>query len=471
VHRAKGNGSGCLPAGDTPSHCNPVRRPARIRRAPGAGIASHPFLSLLLVVMTTIAVPARAADRPEAGPPGASRGGLAFFADTSARRNAAGGTVLDVLVEVPYTSLRFSRDAGGWVARFDVTAIVYDRSGNQVNGDLWTIPVRSADANRDQAAGRVLRRRFPLTVGEGRLRVEVTVAQTGTGQEGAWTRTLDVPRWDGAEVAFALPMFGRCDLSPTARDSAWSPPDSAWGASFAPVVRRRFGDSQPDLCVWGAVYDQVPAADPAYRLAWRITGEHDRKGGRGEMTVPRGDHRGVFFLNPPIDSLGHGEWRLAVTATVGGRSATMEERFEIDESRLDVLADAEMIRGVLSYIADNAELVRLEDLPADSLAAFWDAFWLRRDPSAGTERNENRDEFMRRVDYVNGAYSILESGWRSDMGRVYIRYGPPDQVDRVPFSSDGPPHEVWYYTARNLRFVFVDSEGFGRYRLIGRQQP
>ena len=51
------------------------------------------------------------------------------------------------------------------------------------------------------------------------------------------------------------------------------------------------------------------------------------------------------------------------------------------------------------------------------------------------------------------------------------RYGAPDEVDKTPYSNAGPPREVWYYVERQLRFVFLDTEGFGRFRLAGSVGP
>lgn len=423
------------------------------------------------MILLLVARPVLGADdRTEQAPGGVSSGRLTFHADLAARRSAT-GTTLDVLLEVPYTTLRFLKEGSVWVARFDVTVLVYDRGGNQVNGDLWTIPISTPNAKRDQSAGLVLHRHFPLQVTEGRLRVKTTVSQSGSGREGEWTRTIEVPRWGGTELALSLPMFGRSDLTPAARDSAWAIRDSSWIDGFTPVVRRRYGASHPDLSVKGDIYDQMADLSPAYRLEWSIVGEDNRPGPSGEMTVPRQDHRGTWLVCPPIDSLGHGAWRLRLTARLGGKTATTEERFEIDESRINLMTDDIMIRGVLAYIAGNEELVLLEEMPPDSLAAFWNSFWTRRDPTPGTLRNESRDEFMRRVEHANGSYTQLEPGWKSDMGRIYIRYGPPDLVEKDPYSSTGPPREIWYYTTRNLRYVFHDSEGFGRYRLVGQERP
>jgi len=449
---------GHLPAGAGSVHCN--------RKF--AGWRPLFLLSILLLLVP----PALAADeRSEQLPGGVSSGRLPFHADLSARRDAGSGTILDVLLEVPYTSLRFVKEGRGYWARFDVTVLVYDRSGNQVNGDLWTIPIPSLNPRGDQENGRVLHRHFPLVAADGRLRVEITVSQSGSGRGGKWTRTLDVPRWDSAELVFSRPMFGRSDLGPAARDSAWALRDSSWTNGFTPEVRRRYGASRPELSVRGEIYDQLADESPGYRLEWAILGEEDRPGPSGALDVAREGHRGRWLVQPPIDSLGHGAWRLRLTARLGRKTTTIEERFEIDESRLNLVVDAVMIRSVLAYIAGNDDLVRLEEMPADSLAPFWDSFWARRDPTPGTPRNESREEFLRRVEHVNATYSNIDPGWRSDMGRIYIRYGPPDQVEKDPFSGSGPPREIWIYTARNLRYVFVDTEGFGRYRLVGQERP
>ena len=51
------------------------------------------------------------------------------------------------------------------------------------------------------------------------------------------------------------------------------------------------------------------------------------------------------------------------------------------------------------------------------------------------------------------------------MGRVFIIFGPPSDVERHPFDIDAKPHEIWYYYDLNRSFLFVDEEGFGEYRL------
>ena len=175
--------------------------------------------------------------------------------------------------------------------------------------------------------------------------------------------------------------------------------------------------------------------------------------------------RGELRLESRLDGLGLGRYRLAVTVEVGGRKVEREGWFEVDESRVSFLEDEQMIRTVLGYVATNEELIRLENEPADSLEGIYRRFWARRDPTPDTRHNEALVEFMKRVDHATRRFGVLEPGWRSDRGRIYIRFGPPDQVEQVLDDSAGPAAEIWYYYGRNATFVFQDLDGFGRYVL------
>ena len=58
-------------------------------------------------------------------------------------------------------------------------------------------------------------------------------------------------------------------------------------------------------------------------------------------------------------------------------------------------------------------------------------------------------------------------GWRTDRGRIFIRYGAPDEVlDRVQAGSSRP-YQVWKYTGRKAhKFIFLDTSLLGNYELI-----
>jgi GWxTD domain-containing protein len=87
---------------------------------------------------------------------------------------------------------------------------------------------------------------------------------------------------------------------------------------------------------------------------------------------------------------------------------------------------------------------------------FIELFWTKRDPSPGSQENEFKDEWYKRLDYVTKTYSSgsVSRGWHTDMGRVYMIFGPPF---RVRAGEGGPkadpsggtqieaPPEMWMY--------------------------
>jgi hypothetical protein len=76
-----------------------------------------------------------------------------------------------------------------------------------------------------------------------------------------------------------------------------------------------------------------------------------------------------------------------------------------------------------------------------------------------------------RIDYANQHFSHLKNGWTSDMGRIYIRYGAPDDVQRETSSDESrfvrKDFEIWKYSKENKPvYLFIDIQMNGNYRLI-----
>ena len=64
---------------------------------------------------------------------------------------------------------------------------------------------------------------------------------------------------------------------------------------------------------------------------------------------------------------------------------------------------------------------------------FIEQFWLRRDPTPDTAENEFKEEHYRRIAYANERYASGIPGWKTDRGRIYITFGPPDENESHPF--------------------------------------
>jgi GWxTD domain-containing protein len=131
------------------------------------------------------------------------------------------------------------------------------------------------------------------------------------------------------------------------------------------------------------------------------------------------------------------------------------------------IIDLDKAVAQLVYIASPDELSYLKDSQTydEKLIRFL-AFWDKKKPNSKLDDNPILYEYYRRVEYANKNFKGLGEGWKTDMGMVYITFGPPNSVERHPLDANSVPYEIWDYYDINRSFVFVDQTGFGDYRLV-----
>src|SRR6202163_1915628 len=114
---------------------------------------------------------------------------------------------------------------------------------------------------------------------------------------------------------------------------------------------------------------------------------------------------------------------------------------------------------------------------------FIEAFWQRRDPTPDTIENEFKEEDYRRIAYANEHLAAGMPGWKSARGRIYVMYGPADEIESHPSggSYERPmeegggetstfPFETWRYRylegiGQEVMIEFVDTCMCGDYHM------
>jgi GWxTD domain-containing protein len=177
-------------------------------------------------------------------------------------------------------------------------------------------------------------------------------------------------------------------------------------------------------------------------------------------------------------------WQMAPTSFAAGQEGkdkrkkkerAQEDGFRVYKRWLD--------NDVL-YIITPDERSAFKKLQTDEeREQFIEQFWLRRDPDPDTPENEYRDEYYRRIAYANEHYASGIPGWKTDRGRIYITFGPPDEIESHP--AGGPyerplyegggqtstyPFEVWFYrfldgVGSGVEVEFVDPSFTGEFRI------
>ena len=168
------------------------------------------------------------------------------------------------------------------------------------------------------------------------------------------------------------------------------------------------------------------------------------------------------------------------------RPLTEKEKKQRDKKRRNELATPykKWLNEDVGYIITDEERAAFKKLQTDEeREQFIEQFWLRRDPTPDTEENEFKEEHYRRIAYANEHYASGIPGWKTDRGRIYITFGPPDEIEdhssggfyeRPPEEGGGEtstfPFQQWRYRyiegiGNNIIIEFVDPTMSGEFRM------
>jgi len=154
---------------------------------------------------------------------------------------------------------------------------------------------------------------------------------------------------------------------------------------------------------------------------------------------------------------------------IGLRSNGFDQRLKIninDEFRIFWTNDKVEICDVHEfYILGNEERREFKKLDIENKIKYLEDFWLANDPTIESKANELLVQLNKRVSFVNKDFSGLKPGWRTDRGRIYIIYGPPDSINNSYDNQKERTYEIWKYT-NGKEFIFAVNEMLDNYELI-----
>ena len=200
---------------------------------------------------------------------------------------------------------------------------------------------------------------------------------------------------------------------------------------------------------------------------------------RGQLDLT-GLPPGGYTLNADVKVGGRTVHRSAelvmagLNETLASDTARRAEARVTDEGYFGQMSPAQLetAKAPLIYLAEGGELSPWSSkLSVDAKRRFLAQFWMKRDPTPGTPRNERREAFYKAIDYANEAFREggrrPQSGWRSDRGRIYAKLGVPEETYKRQQEGRAPPYEVWSYAkGKGSYYIFADRSGFGAYSLI-----
>jgi len=378
-----------------------------------------------------------------------------FTADLAVAVDSTSRARVKAVVSVPYPELNWQRAGEGFSAGAAfVVELVPDKGPRRLYGDSWEKRVLVPDYASTTSHRNQLVESREFEVPPGRYDVRVSVRDVRALEQSEVRDRLEVRDLSAVPVGFADLELGVVDST----------------GSFVPFPSREFGYNSGAIAVRAVLLDRRSGSWPRpYRYRWRVVDEAGSAQAQGDTNVTAQRFTEPIVLRPPHGELFIGDYTFELEMREGKTAWRTSRTFSVEESGPPRGREFDQILEALAYIADPSEVDAMRGKPAEQQSTMWDAFWRRRDPTPDTPRNEFQIEFFRRMRYAEQHFLGFGPGWRSDMGRTYIRYGPADQVEQRQAQSGQPGLEIWYYNQPYRRLVFADREGFGRFTLLNPQ--
>lgn len=438
---------------------------------------------LLPSIVLALAAVAAQGQRP-VDPPRLSVQAVRFFVPGEQQPQ----TSVLAFLQVPYVLAEPAGDRIAW----QNTLEVFDAQGTKVYTEQWWAGA-PASFRIPEAYG-MESLRFPAVL-PGRYRIVVTVRDSVSGRTA--TAETEVVGFAAAPPVSDLLLASEMRVVATG-DTISMPGEVGRGnVRFITSPDLTLDGLRPNLAFLLEAYTaSEAAATTRLEIRNRAGTETVYRLAPFEQTIPAGG--GVIRGHFSLEGIPEGDYQVLATVTIAGQVterlgtfsvgsldvamarsiASRNAQRGIDEAYFAALSEEELDASaeVLEVIAKPSELAVYKSsgdgaLTVSAKRQFLVQFWAERDLDKATPANETRLAFYDAIEYANQNYQEAgrnaRPGWKTDRGRIFVRYGRPD--DRVPFpaANRAPGFEIWRYTQGRMRFfIFADPNNFGAFRLI-----
>lgn len=373
--------------------------------------------------------------------PAAGQGDILFYLDAVPFRAEDGGSRIEFNLSIPNDQLNFEETDGDFAGRVRVRLELLDEEGSLVAVREATYPL-SAGAERqvsDRQVLQLLTESVPVPPGDYVARAEVL--DVTEYKRGLWYRLRKIHRAGRAACALEVPDYGGEGFSLSGIEfarSLGSPqgegPFNKGGLDVVPNPPRLYGVLLPELVAYLEVYAPPDAAPPegGWVTRFRVLAEDGRPVAEDARAgVQEAASFWAKTVSVNLTRLPAGHYQLAVSLEDGQGTVLAATRgdFQLAWSLYSWGREpSEMLRE-MEVILSAREFARFKEMSRPESERFLAAFWDERDPTPETAANEALLEHFRRIALVRRRYATPNSdGVSTDRGRLYLRYGEPDEV-------------------------------------------
>jgi GWxTD domain-containing protein len=176
----------------------------------------------------------------------------------------------------------------------------------------------------------------------------------------------------------------------------------------------------------------------------------------------------------PISDLAPGAHHGTITIQSGEIVEQRQFEFVIYENsggQRFIFPDPQDEHSLMKYFLSSGIVGNWSSMSLESKRRYISQFWEVMANSANLSPEEMIGIVRERIQFADKYYSHFDKGWKSDMGRIYIRNGAPDEIEKDQTTDDTrfvrKDFQIWKYSLRNNAvYVFIDLQMNGNFRLI-----
>jgi len=373
---------------------------------------------------------------------------------------------LELYYKIFNHKLTFVKDQDRFKASYEIEMVLFSKN-KQFTASSYDEEYMVDSYQETQSYASFLINQIDLSVPEGEYKLSFKLIDHNSNQVIESEKKISLPSLKGNE-----PVFSGLELARSVKEDQDSSKFTKRGKEVIPSVSHIFGDSESLLWIYFELYNLNIIAAKDYLLIYELEAADKSivfKDTSRTTLLPLAAQVFYDFKKIGISEIPEGSYtlRLKLLDKKGKDRAKAQKELKIEWSLLyQVKTDYPKAVDLLRYVALGKELKELKEAKEEERVKKWLDFWKSKDPTPDTPENELKDEYYKRVKYANEHFRIYnKEGYKTDMGMVYIKFGPPDEVDRHPFELSSRAYQIWYYYRLNRRFLFVDVTGYGEYEL------
>lgn len=421
-----------------------------------------------------------------------SEGDIKFYTDIACFKmlDQKGVTYAQLYFYSERNQFSFLAKDSVFTAAFTVRVMFTDvKDEKNVTEKQWTMSIDDHITVNDTAkeVPVIFENSFAVKPGKYKLQIQITDDNNKT-HTGAYTEDIEVPDFENSQLNLSQIELSTQVLKGGNNDDMFVKN----GYTIFPNPSRFYGSNLPRLTLYAELYNleyEAGSANNTYGAEFILTDEAGNVVKEfPSKTFNKAGQTAIIIHSLNVISVQSGRYYLLIRVTdhTNKKTALTKKLFVVyreGESIYETQADDSFFKdmdaqgavragNIISIIGKGEDTKIYSQLELDGKKKFLDRFWKERDPSPGTKTNELLMDYYKRYEDANQKFSTPNrEGWKTDMGRVFVIYGPPAQIEKHEFESDKKPYQIWYYfqlkgQPGQTLFVFADVTDSGIQQLL-----